>query len=171
MKKLVMTLCVAGAATSGCTAPPAAGDTAVAVTERQFFPNCPLAVAQPSVTLVSTAAAWQQMLGAARTSPPPFVASATSFDKHSVLVVASASTPAPRTQLLVQSNAVTLNTAAQGLRVDVQVSLATAQATEMGAAVMGEPCLVMWLARVPPVKTVQAYDATTGALIAQTRLP
>jgi hypothetical protein len=174
MKRLLIAACVAAAAASGCTAPStpaAAGDTSVAVTQRQFFSQCPLAVAQPSVTLVTTTAAWQQMLATARTSPPPFDAAATAFDTQSVLIVATASTATPRTQLAVKNNAVTLSSPAQRLRVKVDVSTTAAQPAEMGVAVVGEPCLVLWLARVPGVKTVQADDAATGVLLVAAHLP
>jgi hypothetical protein len=174
MKRLLIAVGVAGAMASGCTAPTtpaAAGDTPVAVMERQFFPQCPLPVAQPSVTWVTTAAAWQQLLAKARTSPPPFVAAATSFDTQRVLIVATASTPTPRIQLAVKNNAVTVNTATQRLRVNVDVSSTPAPAGEMGAAVVGEPCVVVWTARVASVNTVQAFDAATGALLVEARLP
>ncbi len=173
MKKLVMTLCVASAATSGCTAPTAtaAGDTAVAVTARQFFPNCPLAVAQPSLTLVSNARDWQQMLKAARTSPPPFEASATSFDKQSVLIAATSNTATSLTQLAVKNNAVRLNQAEQTLRVDLDVTRKPPQPGEMSAAVVGEPCLVMWTARLSGVKTLLLLDGTSGAALVRTQVP
>jgi hypothetical protein len=171
MKKLVMSLGVAGAAAAGCTAPSAAGDAPVVVSDRQFFAQCPLAVAQPSVTLVTSAAAWQQLLTAARTSPPPFVAAATAFDKQSVLIVATASTASPRTALAVKNSAVTLNATTQRLRVDVDVSTTPPQPGEMGVAVLGEPCLVMWTTRVPRVNTVQAFDASTGKLLVEARVP
>jgi hypothetical protein len=169
MHTRLLVMCLAGAVAAACTAPTAAGDAPVGVTDRHFFVQCPLVVAAPSVTLVSTAAAWQQMLAGARTSPPPFVASATSFDKQSVLIVATASTPTPRTQLAVKADAVTLNTSTQRLRVAVDVS--TTPGAEMGAAVVGEPCLVLWTARMAGATTVRALDAATGALIAETRAP
>jgi hypothetical protein len=169
--RLRLLLGVAGAAAAGCTAPSAAGDTTVVVSERQFFPQCPLAVAQPSITLVSSAAAWQQMLSVARSSPPPFVAAATSFDKQSVLVAATPTTSSPIVQLGVKNNTVRLNMAEQVLRVDLDVTSKPPPPGEMGVTVVGEPCLVMWTARLPSVKTLLLVDGRSGAVLAKTQLP
>ena len=79
----------------------------VVITDRQFFEQCPLDVAHPSVTLVTDRATWARMLTAARTAPPPFNVAATALEKRNVIVIATRTTPTPRTRLSLAEGSMT----------------------------------------------------------------
>jgi hypothetical protein len=143
----------------------------VQLTKSEFFDNCPLAVAPSSLTVVRDAATWQSLLARARVSPLPFEARATSFDQQSVLILASATTPTPSVRLRALPQALHAGTAPRHLLLDVQVDKTTPAAGELGVAVLGEPCLLMWTTRIADVDSIKARDAKTGALLATLRLP
>jgi hypothetical protein len=155
----------------GCTLQAGGNPTRVTVLDQQFFSQCPLAVDAPSLTLVADAPAWQKMVAAARVSPLPFEVAARQFDTRHLLVLATRTTATPNTQLSVAADGLALDSATQGLRMDVQERNTSPPAGELSAAVLGQPCLLVWTTPLPGVKAVHAHDAKSGALLAQNKGP
>jgi hypothetical protein len=155
----------------GCTLQAGGAPARVAVLDQQFFSQCPLAVDAPSLSWVVDAPAWQKMVARARVSPLPFEVPVGQFNTRSLWVLATPTTARPSTQLSVAPDGLKLDGATQGLRMAVQVSNTSPPAGELSAAVLGQPCLLVWTSALPGVKSAQAHDAKTGALLAQHKLP
>ncbi len=164
-------LTLAGLVAAGCATLAAGTDSKLAVFDRKFFEQCPFGVAQPSLTLVTNQSQWRRMLTSARTAPPPFEASATTFDTKSVLVLATRTTGTPRTRLWVKDDAFVLNPATRSLQVGIDVKEVRPAVGEIEVAVVGLPCLVIWTSRINAASRVEARDSATGALLADARTP
>jgi hypothetical protein len=153
----------------GCTLQAGSHPSRVVVLDQQFFSQCPLAVDAPSVTWVADAPAWKKMVSTARVSPLPFEVAAGQFNTRHLLVLATRTTPTPSTQLSVAADGLALDSATQSLRMAAQVRDTPPAAGELSAAVVGQPCLLVWTAPLPGLKAVHAHDAKSGALLAQSK--
>jgi hypothetical protein len=172
---LTLWLALAGAVATalvGCVsrASEAATVAPVSLTKSEFFGACPLVATPASLTVVRDANAWRQLLAGARVSPPPFEATATAFGSQSVLILATANTPTPSVRLGALPQALQRGDGPHHLLLTVEVSKMSTPAGEMGVAVLGEPCLVMWTTYIADVDSITARDAKTGALLATARL-
>ncbi len=134
------------------------GVVGVNVMRQSFHTYCPFAVDQPSVTLATTDADWAALLKKATTVPPPYSAGDVSFTTQRVMVVASAATPSPTMtmQVLKAPLAVAFNESAQRLSVRVREIDTPLGPGMLGAAVVSQPCLVLWLQLNKPVREVIA---------------
>jgi hypothetical protein len=171
MRWLASGVVLAGLAAVGCVPRSSGTESKLAVVDRQFFEQCPFGVAQPSLTLVTNQLKWRQMLANARTAPPPFDATATSFDTSSVLILATRATGTPRTRLWVRNDAFAPDTATRGLQLGIEVSAVRPAAGDIEVTVVGMPCLVIWTSRAIAEDRVEARDAATGELLAEARGP
>lgn len=154
----------------GCSTPSEVAPLKLAIFHKQFFDQCPFGVPQPSLTLVTDLAKWQQMLASARTSPPPFEASAARFDTNSIIVIASRAMATPRTKLWVKDDAVTLVAGARRLRLDIEVAEVRPPPGSDEVTLVGLPCLVIRTSRVTGVDWIEARDAVTGTVLVETRV-
>jgi hypothetical protein len=171
MRSFAWSIALVGVGALGCAGHPGSAQSKFAVLDRQFFDLCPLGVPQPSLTLVTDRLKWRQILASARTAPPPFDASATTFDTISVIILATRATATPRTRLWVRDDAITLDKAARRLRLDIQVSEVRPDPGAVELTVVGMPCLVIWTSRVDEVDTIEARDAVTGRLLIEVNGP
>lgn len=171
MRSLASNVVLAAMLAAGCVPRSFGTDSKLAVVNKQFFAQCPFAVAQPSLTLVTTQSKWLQLLANARTAPPPFDAAATSFDTNSVLILATRATATPRTRLWVENDAFTLSANTRSLQLGIEVSELRPAVGEIEVAVVGMPCLVIWTSRVIAEGRVEARDVATGELLAEAREP
>jgi len=145
--------------------------SSVVVTDQQFFDQCPLDVAHPSVTLVTDRATWAQMLTAARTAPPPFDVAATAFEKRSVIVIATRTTPKPRTRLSLEEGSVTLGPKNASLRIALTVDDIPPPVGQLTPAVVGMPCMVAWTFIFSGVDVIQVRRAGSMEILAETKPP
>jgi len=143
----------------------------VVITDRQFFEQCPLDVAHPSVTLVTDRATWARMLTAARTAPPPFDVAATALEKRSVIVIATRTTPTPRTRLSLAEGSVTLDPKNGSLRIALTVDDLPPPARQLTAAVVGMPCMVAWTPMLPRVDMIEVRRAGSIEVLVETKPP
>lgn len=149
---------------------PLAGLVAVPLSRQAFHTFCPFAVESPSVTWIDNAPAWGQLLKKATTQPPPYGPGDASFASQRVMVVAGATSPGPTVTLQVMKAplAVAYNDATQRLSVRVREIDTPLAPGMMGAAVVGQPCLVLWLQTAKPVREVLARTTTDKLLGRQT---
>ena len=143
----------------------------VAIVDRQFFEQCPVEVPHPSVTLVTDTLTWGRILAAARTAPPPFDAAATSFEQRSVIVIATRTTPTPRTRLSLLDGAVTYGPEKGSLRISVTVDDLPPPAGQLTTAVVGMPCMVAWTSKVSGVDAIAVRRAGSSEILVETRRP
>lgn len=156
--------CGLGAATPGATA-------SIAIVDRQFFAQCPLDVPHPSVTLVTDTATWGRMLAAARTAPPPFDAAATAFEQRSVIVIATRTTPTPRTRLSLLDGSVTYGPEKGSLRLSLTVDDLPPLAGQLTTAVVGMPCMVAWTSKLSGVEAIEVRRAGSSEILVEARRP
>ena len=162
-------LCVLVGCGLGAAAPGPA--VSVAIVDRQFFEQCPLDVPHPSVTLVTDTATWGRMLAAARTAPPPFDVAATAFEQRSVIVIATRTTPTPRTRLSLVDGSVTYGPEKGSLRLAVTVDDLPPPVGQLTTAVVGMPCMVAWTSRVSGVDAIEVRRAGSSDILVEARRP
>ena len=135
-----------------------------------FHAVCPFSVAAPAVFAVLDARRWQNLLGAARTVPPPYEASATNFKRESIVVVVLPYTATPVTQAGLSPKRPERFDAKTGtLTLWYDVHMEPVKQGEAATMVVGEPCLVTW---VPAHADLEQIIARTsdGRYIAGTRV-
>jgi len=171
MRWLASSVVLAALVGLGCVSHSNLANSRITVVDRQFFSQCPFGVPQPSLTLVTDRLKWQQILASARTAPPPFDASATTFDTNSVIIVATRATATPHTRLSIKDDAIALNPGARSLQLDIEVADVRPALGEIELTVVGMPCLVVWTSRVLAVDRIEARDAVTGELLTEAHKP
>jgi len=135
-----------------------------------FHAVCPFSVASPAVFAVLDARRWQNLLGAARTVPPPYEAGATNFKRESIVVVVLPYTATPVTQAGLSPKRPERFDAKTGtLTLWYDVHMEPVKQGEAATMVVGEPCLVTW---VPAHADLEQIIARTsdGRYIAGTRV-
>lgn len=155
----------------GCGLGAAAPEIAksVVIFDRLFFEQCPLAVAHPSVTLVTDTATWGAILASARTSAPPFDAAVTAFEQRSLIVIATRMTPTPRTRLSLGDGSVTYGPEKGSLRIAVIVDDRPPPAGQLTTAVVGMPCMVASTSRVSGVDSIEVRRAGSSDIVVEAR--
>ncbi len=151
-------------------APPPADPVPVA--RQAFHSFCPFAVAHPSVTLLSTDAAWRAALARSPIQPPPYTAADLDTTRHRLFIVAGPSTPGPTASMALApgARAVAYGVAAQRLSARVVFSDPPPPPGLLVAAVVGQPCLVLWIDLQRPVREVVART-TEGRVLGVVRTP
>lgn len=145
--------------------------SSVMIVDRQFFEQCPLDVQHPSVTLVTDTATWGRMLEAARTAPQPFDVAATAFEQRSVIVIATRTTPTPRTRLSLMDGSVTYGPEKGSLRLAVTVDDLPLPAGQLTTAVVGMPCMVVWTSRVSGIDAIEVRRVGSSDILVEARRP
>jgi hypothetical protein len=141
-----------------------------AVPRADFHAVCPFTVASPSVFAVLDAKRWQNVLAAARTVPPPYEAGGTDFKRESIVVVVLPYTSTPITQAALNAKSPERFDAKTGtLSLYYDVKMEPVKPGEVATTVIGEPCLITWVARRSDVLQIIART-TDGRYIAGTRL-
>jgi hypothetical protein len=148
------------------------GLTAVPVMRQSFHSFCPFTVAQPSLTWVAQASEWTNLLDKASVKPPPYAQQDVDFASQRVVIIAAPQRPGPTVsmQVLKAPLAVAWNPAAKRLSVRVQETDAPTSGALMQSAVVGQPCLVLWLRFGQPVREVLARN-TRDQLLGRQAFP
>jgi hypothetical protein len=140
-----------------------------ALPRADFHAVCPFTVDAPSVFAVLDGNRWQKVLSAARTVPPPYEAAATNFRRESIVVVAMRHTSTPITQAALRTKRPERFDPESGtLTLWYNVQETPVKEGEVGTTVIGEPCLVTWVARRGDLRRIVArtsdgrYIAATG---------
>jgi hypothetical protein len=140
------------------------------VPRADFQAVCPFTVASPSVFAVLDAKRWQNVLAAARTVPPPYEASGTDFRRESIVVVVLPYTSTPITQAALNAKSPERFDAKTGtLTLYYDVKMEPVKPGEAATTMIGEPCLITWVARRSDLLQIIART-TDGRYIAGTRL-
>jgi hypothetical protein len=145
----------------------------VPVVRKAFHSFCPLRVEHPSVSLVSDDAQWRRHLAQATTQPPPYAASDLDTSRLSLMVVAGPQTAGPTASmdLAPGARAVAFGVAARRLSARVVFTDSSPPPDGMmAAAVVGQPCLLLWIRHREPVRELVART-TTGRVLGFQRLP
>jgi hypothetical protein len=154
--------------------PPASFDLAglvgVPLVRQSFHSFCPFPVPQPSLTWVAQATEWAQLLKGATVQPPPYAEKDVDFASQRLVVIAAAARPGPTSsmQVLKAPLAVAYNPGTRRLSVRVQEQDTPTAPGMMTAAVLGQPCLVLWLRFNQPVSEVIARNTRDQTLGRQT---
>lgn len=163
---------VAASVEVGAPVPASPPADPVPVARRAFHSFCPFAVAHPSVTLLSTDAAWRAALAQSPIQPPPYAAADLDTSRHRLFIVAGPTTPGPTASMALAPGprAVAYGAAAQRLSARVVFSDPPPAPGLLGAAVVGQPCLVLWIDLQRPVREVVART-TEGRVLGVVRAP
>jgi hypothetical protein len=139
----------------------ATAEQAVASTRLSFHAICPLAVEHPSITWVDTASAWSTLLSTATQQPAPFAARDLDVRTQRLVVVAGAQRPSAQVSMRLAKGAspITHDTAAQRVTIRVLERDEPVPSGMMVPAVVGQPCLLVWLRFKQPVREVVALGA------------
>lgn len=162
-----------GEAASAVPAPPAPPPAdPVPVVRKAFHSFCPLQVEHPGVSLVTDDAQWRRHLAQATTQPPPYAATDLDTTRLRLMVVAGPPTAGPTAtmDLAAGARAVAYGPAAQRLSARVVFTDTAPAAGTMVAAVMGQPCLLLWIRHREPVRELVART-TTGRVLGLQRIP
>jgi len=144
--------------------------TAADLPRADFHAVCPFSVAAPAVVAVPDARRWQNMLAASRTVPPPYEASATNFRRESIVVVVLPYTATPITHAALYPKRPERFDAKTGtLTLWFDVRMEPVKPGEAATTVVGEPCLVTWVAAHPDLEQIIARTSD-GRYIAGTRV-
>jgi len=160
---------VASAGNPTGTAAGKSGD-APATPRADFHAVCPFTVASPAVFAVRDAKRWQSVLAAARSTPPPYEAGATNFKRESIVVVVLPYTATPITQAALDAKRPERYDESTGtLTLWYDVRMQPLKPGEVGTTVIGEPCLVTWVAARSELQQIIARTSD-GKYIAGTRV-
>ena|SRR5688572_15809648 len=135
-----------------------------------FHAVCPLTTAAPSVLAILDGKRWQKVLSASRAVPPPYEANATNFRRESIVVVALRHTSTPITQAALSAKRPERfdpDTGTLTLWYDVQRT--PVKEGEAATTVIGEPCLITWVARRSDLRRIVARKSD-GSYVAGTRI-
>jgi hypothetical protein len=158
-----------GAVTAVCCLA-AAPALQAALPRADFHAICPFAAAGPSVFAVLDSKRWQKVLSAARTVPPPYEAGATNFRRESIVVVALRHTSTPITQAALSAKRPERFDPESGtLTLWYNVEQTPVKEGEVATTVVGEPCLITWVARRSDLRRIVARTSD-GRYIAGTRI-
>ena len=135
-----------------------------------FHAVCPLTTTAPSVVAILDGKRWQKVLSAARTVPPPYEAGATNFRREAIVVVALRHTSTPITQAALRAKRPERFDPESGtLTLWYDVQQTPVKEGEAATTVIGEPCLITWVARRNNLRRIVAH-ASDGRYIAGTRI-
>lgn len=135
-----------------------------------FHAVCPFTMAAPSALAVRDAERWRGMLAASRTVPPPYEAGGTNFRREWIVVVALVRTSTPITEAaLAASDAERFDEKTGTLTLRYDVRTRPLGPGEVGPTVVGEPCLVTWVASRKDVLQIVART-TDGRYLGGTRV-
>jgi hypothetical protein len=156
-----------GAAAVACCL---AAAPALASPRADFHAICPFTLAAPSVFAVLDGKRWEKALSAARTVPPPYEVGATDFRRESIVVVSLRHTATPITQAALNVKRPERFDPASGtLTLWYDVQQTPVKEGEAATTVIGEPCLITWVARRSGLRRVVARTSD-GKYIAGTRI-
>jgi hypothetical protein len=155
------------AAVAGYASP---GKKHAALPRADFHAVCPFTLSAPSVFAVLDGKRWQKMLSAARSVPPPYEAGATNFRRESIVVVVLRHTATPITQGALNTKRPQRFDPASGtLTLWYDVQQTPVKEGEAATTVIGEPCLVTWVAQRSDLRKIVARSSD-GRYIAGTRV-
>ena len=135
-----------------------------------FHAICPFTAVPPSVFAVLDGKRWRSVLSAARTVPPPYEAGATDFRRELIVVVVLPHTSTPITQAALNAKRPQRFDPASGtLQLWYDVQQTPVRQGEVATTVVGEPCLVTWVAHRSGLRQIVART-TDGRRIASTQV-
>jgi hypothetical protein len=157
-------------ATVPAFASPDKKQVALPLPRAEFHAICPFTLTAPSVLAVLDGKRWVKLLSAARTVPPPHEAGATNFRRESIVIVALRHTPTPITQAALSAKRPQRFDPESGtLTLWYEVQQTIVKEGEVATTVMGEPCLITWVARRNDLRRIVARTSD-GRYIAGTRI-
>lgn len=156
--------------------PPSSGGgtmaaTVLRVSHHEIHEQCPFQLEHPSVHWVSSRDEWVKWLARSTVMPAPYDVNATDFNRSSILIVALPSTPTPSTNVALDgADAVRYVASTKSVDVRLRMSQARRAPGTMMPMVIGMPCVIAWVPRLPDVCRLSVHTSE-GTLVMTRSLP